>query len=320
VNVVITGGAGYIGSVMTELFIESGHKVTIIDNLSRGFKEAVHKDAKFIEADIRDFENVISAEDKIDAVVHMAAFAYVGESVQKPEIYWDNNVVGTLGLLSGMRTLGIKKLVFASTCATYGVPKTMPITEDLPRDPVNAYGMSKLAIDMAITSESTAHGLTATSLRFFNVAGAYKSAGERHAPETHIIPLALAAAMGEIQVFKLYGDDYDTPDGSCIRDYIHVLDLAKAALLTAEKAKQGVHSIYNIGNGKGFSNKEVINAVEKVSDKKINVKIESRRPGDPPTLVASSEKITAELGWSPTRPNIEDMIKDGLEFYKSIHS
>jgi UDP-glucose 4-epimerase len=318
VKVVITGGAGYIGSVMTETFIGAGHSVTIIDNLSRGFREAVHKEAKFIEADVRDFAKVISASDNIDAVVHLAAYAYVGESVRKPEIYWDNNVVGTLGLLDGMRKLGIKNLVFASTCATYGIPKSMPIKEDHTPNPVNAYGMSKLAIDMAITSESVAHGLSATSLRFFNVAGAYKNAGERHKPETHIIPLAIAVAAGDIPKFTLYGDDYDTTDGSCIRDYIHVTDLVNAALLAVEKAKKGEHNIYNLGNGTGFSNKEVIGVVEKVTGKKIKVAIEDRRPGDPAALVASSEKIISDLGWKPSKPNLEDMVADAWEFYQKV--
>jgi UDP-glucose 4-epimerase len=318
VKVVITGGAGYIGSVMTETFIGAGHSVTIIDNLSRGFREAVHKEAKFIEADVRDFAKVISASDNIDAVVHLAAYAYVGESVRKPEIYWDNNVVGTLGLLDGMRKLGIKNLVFASTCATYGIPKSMPIKEDHTPNPVNAYGMSKLAIDMAITSESVAHGLSATSLRFFNVAGAYKNAGERHKPETHIIPLAIAVAAGDIPKFTLYGDDYDTTDGSCIRDYIHVTDLVNAALLAVEKAKKGEHNIYNLGNGTGFSNKEVIGVVEKVTGKKIKVVIKDRRPGDPAALVASSEKIISDLGWKPSKPNLEDMVVDAWEFYQKV--
>jgi UDP-glucose 4-epimerase len=224
VKVVITGGAGYIGSVMTETFIGAGHSVTIIDNLSRGFREAVHKEAKFIEADVRDFAKVISASDNIDAVVHLAAYAYVGESVRKPEIYWDNNVVGTLGLLDGMRKLGIKNLVFA----------------------------------------------------------------------------------------------YDTTDGSCIRDYIHVTDLVNAALLAVEKAKKGEHNIYNLGNGTGFSNKEVIGVVEKVTGKKIKVAIEDRRPGDPAALVASSEKIISDLGWKPSKPNLEDMVADAWEFYQKV--
>lgn len=318
-KVIVTGGAGYIGSVMTAYLLEQGHDVIVLDNLSRGFREAVPASVRFIEADISELSNVIKPSDAIDAIVHLAAYAYVGESVARPEIYWQNNVVGTISLLDSMRRLGIDKLVFASTCATYGEPDKMPITEDFITKPVNAYGMSKLAIDMAISSESTAYGLSATSLRFFNVAGAYRNIGERHDPETHIIPLALAAAAGHREGFSLFGDDYPTDDGSCIRDYIHVADLAYAAHLALEKMPKGKHSIYNLGNAQGFSNKEVITAVEKVTQKRLQVEVNPRRPGDPPTLIASSDKINQELGWKPQRPQLEGMIKDAWNFYQQIH-
>jgi UDP-glucose 4-epimerase len=316
-KIVITGGAGYIGSVMTQYFLEQGHEIIVLDNLSRGHRDAVHKDARFVEANIDEFGKVFTKEDKIDAVVHLAAFALVKESVHSPEIYWHNNVIGTINLLGGMRELGIKKLVFASSCATYGQPKEMPIREDMPTNPINAYGASKLAMDMAITCESIAHGLSATSLRFFNVAGAYKDAGERHALETHIIPLVLAAAAGDSDAFTILGDDYDTSDGTCVRDYIHVIDLARAALMALEKMPKNKHSIYNLGNGRGFSNREVVEIAREVTGKDFVVKVGPRRPGDPPTLVATSAKIKQELGWEPIHPDLAPMLSAAWEFYQS---
>jgi UDP-glucose 4-epimerase len=318
-KLVVTGGAGYIGSVMAAYFLEAGHQVIVIDNLSRGFRDAVPKGARFIQADISDIAKVVYKKDKIEAVVHLAAFAYVGESVEKPDLYWQNNVVGTLKLLAGMRRLNIKKLVFASTCATYGVPLKMPITEDMPARPINPYGMTKLAMDMAITSEAEAYGLGATSLRFFNVAGAYKGFGERHNPETHIIPQVLAAAAGEEKYFSIFGDDYDTPDGSCVRDYIHVVDLAEAAVLALQNQKPCRHNIYNLGNSNSFSNKQVVTAAQKVTGRKIAVRIGARRPGDPPNLIGSSQKIKKELGWQPSHPKLDEMIASAWQFYQTRH-
>lgn len=316
-KIVVTGAAGYIGSVMATVLAEAGHEVIALDNLDRGYEEAVTEGRRFISADVAELADVITPEDKVDAVVHLAAYAYVGESVEKPELYWQKNVVNTLGMLDAMRSLGIKKLVFASTCAVYGEPDTVPMDEQESTRPVNAYGMTKLAMDMAISSEARAHGLAATSLRFFNVAGAYKTSGERHSPETHIIPIALEVAAGKRKEFSLYGDDYPTPDGSCIRDYIHVVDLALAAKLALDKLTPGTHAIYNLGSGSGFSNREVIAAVERVTGKHIPIRIEARRAGDPPRLVAVSSKIKQELGWNPTRPDLEDMIADAWEFYQA---
>ena len=313
-KILVTGGAGYIGSVTTALLIESGHEVIVLDNLSRGYKEAVHKEARFIEADIKDIHKVVSAADKIDAVVHLAAYAYVGESMEKPDMYWDNNVVSTLHMLRGMRKAKIQKLVFASTCATYGVPDDIPIKEtDFPK-PINPYGITKLTMDMAISSEAQTHRLAATSLRFFNVAGAYKQYGERHSPETHIIPCAMTAASTNGK-FILFGADYPTEDGTCVRDYIHVLDLARAIELSLSKLKASEHNIYNLGNGNGFSNKQVIATVEQVTSKKIDVDIVDRRPGDPPKLVASSSLIEKEIGWQPKYPDIKKIIEDSWDFY-----
>ena len=310
-NILVTGGAGYIGSVMTTLFLEAGHQVTVLDNLSHGHADAVPQGVhKFIQADIADLTAVITPEDNIEAVVHLAAFIAAGESMTAPELYWQNNTVSTLALLNGMRELGIGKLVFASTAATYGNPTQVPITEDAATNPTNTYGMTKLAIDMAITSECLAHGLAATSLRFFNVAGAYKQAAERHPTETHIIPILLQVARGEREAFTIFGDDYPTPDGTCVRDYIHVHDLARAAALALDKLQAGRHGIYNLGNGDGFSNKQVIEAVERVTGKHIPVSYGPRREGDPATLIASSALAHKELGWTPAHPTLDEMIQD----------
>ena len=313
-KILVTGGAGYIGSVASRKLTEAGHEVVIIDNLSRGSEVAVRPEMRFIKADVADIAKVLKKEDRIEAVVHLAAFAYVGESVQNPEIYWNNNVVGTIKMLDGMRELGIGKIVFASTCATYGEPEKMPITEDIPARPVNAYGMTKLAMDMALASEARAHELAATSLRFFNVAGAYKDAGERHEPETHIIPLALEAATGKRDAFTLYGNDYPTPDGTCIRDYIHVLDLVRAMDMSLQKTSAGTHNIYNLGTGTGFSNKEILEAVKKITGKDFKIKFGERRPGDPPSLVASNKRAKDELGWEPRHSTLEEMIGDAWRF------
>jgi UDP-glucose 4-epimerase len=314
-RVLITGAAGYIGSVATLVLREAGHEVIALDNLSQGHRDATPEDVRFIQADVRDIAKVLQSGDGIDAVIHLAAFIAAGESMAKPELYWQNNVVQTLQFLDGLRQLHIKKVIFASTAAVYGNPEQQPITEDAATRPTNTYGMTKLAMDMAITSECIAHGVAATSLRFFNVAGAYGSAGERHRAETHIIPLALRAAeTGE--TFTIFGDDYPTPDGTCIRDYIHVTDLVQAMLLALETQRPGEHNIYNLGNGNGFSNKQVVAAVQDVTGRRLAHRILPRRPGDPAVLIASSQKIRSELGWEPRKPSLESMIVDAWEFYQ----
>lgn len=313
-KVLITGGAGYIGSVMTRVFTEAGHEVVVLDNFTQGHRDAVPKGVRLIEGDIANFASLVTRTDAIDTVVHLAAFIAAGESMKSPEIYWRNNVAGTLAMLDAMRNLGIKQLVFASTAAVYGNPVSLPITEDAPKQPTNTYGMTKLAMDMAITSECWAHGLAATSLRFFNVAGAYQDAGERHRSETHIIPIALEVAAGKREVFTVFGNDYLTDDGTCVRDYIHVADLARAALLALDHNTTGTHAIYNLGNGSGFSNKQVVEAVETVTCKRLSVVYGERREGDPAVLVASSQKAYDELGWKPSQPSLEEMIADAWEF------
>jgi UDP-glucose 4-epimerase len=302
---------------MSRVFLSGGHNVTVLDNLRMGNEDAVPSKARFIQGDIADFENLVKESDRIEAVIHLAAFMSAGESMQVPEQYWDNNVVGTLAMLDAMRKLDIHKMVFASSAAVYGNPTQIPIIEDAPKNPTNTYGMTKLAMDMAITSESWVHGLAATSLRFFNVAGAYEDAGERHSPETHIIPLVLDVAAGKREAFTIFGDDYDTPDGTCIRDYIHVEDLTQAALLALNNQKSGEHDIYNLGNGNGFSNKELVAAVEKVTGANIKVNFGDRREGDPAILIASSERAQSVLGWQPKHRELESIITDAWNFYRS---
>lgn len=318
-KIVVTGGAGYIGSNVAALLIEAGHEVIVLDNLSEGHLDAVPKGAKFVQAGITDFSKVFTRADNIEAVLHFAAFLAAGESVREPEKYWQNNVIGSLKLLEAMREMSIKKLIFSSTAAVYGNPDSVPITENSKKDPTNTYGMTKLSVDMAITSEVVAHGLAATSLRYFNVAGAYKIYGERHKTETHIIPLALAAADSGSR-FTLFGNDYQTPDGTCIRDYIHVRDLARAHLIALEKIDNGKHGIYNLGNGNGFSNNEVLNTVKTVTGKQINVDLGPRREGDPAVLVASNKLGEDELGWIPEKPELETMVKDAWEFYQTFNT
>jgi UDP-glucose 4-epimerase len=316
-KIVVTGGAGYIGSVVATQLVEAGHEVIVIDRVASSAQAILPKSVKLIDADITQFAEVLADEQGIDAVMHFAAFIAAGESMQKPEIYWENNTIGSIRLLEAMRTLGIKKLIFSSTAAVYGNPDQVPITEDAVKQPTNTYGMTKLAVDMAITSECLAHGLAATSLRYFNVAGAYGKCGERHDPETHIIPLALDVAAGKRTTFMVFGNDYETEDGTCIRDYIHVADLARAHLLALDKLSAGEHAIYNLGNGNGFSNNEVIAAVEQVTGTVLPVEIGPRREGDPAILIASSKLAQERLGWVPQKPKLVDIIADAWEFYQT---
>ncbi|MEV5611791.1 UDP-glucose 4-epimerase GalE [Streptomyces sp. NPDC052225] len=308
----VTGGAGYVGSVVAQHLLEAGHEVTVLDNLSTGFRVGVPAGAAFIEADIRDAGKHL--DDSYDAVLHFAAFSQVGESVVKPEKYWDNNVGGTMELLAAMRTAGVKKLVFSSTAATYGEPVNTPITESDPTAPTSPYGASKLAVDHMITGEAAAHGLAAVSLRYFNVAGAYGSCGERHDPESHLIPLVLQVAQGRREAISVYGDDYPTPDGTCIRDYIHVADLAEAHLLAVEAAQPGEHLICNLGNGNGFSVREVIETVRQVTGHPIPEVAAPRRGGDPAVLVASAATARERLGWNPSRADLAGIVADAWQF------
>ncbi|MCF3121895.1 UDP-glucose 4-epimerase GalE [Streptomyces arenae] len=308
----VTGGAGYVGSVVAQHLIEAGHEVTVLDNLSTGFREGVPADAAFVEGDIRDAAKWLDSS--YDAVLHFAAFSQVGESVVKPEKYWDNNVGGTMALLAAMRDAGVRKLVFSSTAATYGEPVNTPITETDPTAPTSPYGASKLAVDHMITGEAAAHGLGAVSLRYFNVAGAYGAYGERHDPESHLIPLVLQVAQGRREAINVFGDDYPTPDGTCVRDYIHVADLAEAHLLAVAAAAPGEHLICNLGNGNGFSVRQVIETVREVTGHPIPEVVAPRRGGDPATLVASAATAREKLGWNPSRADLAGIVADAWAF------
>jgi UDP-glucose 4-epimerase len=309
-KLLVTGGAGYIGSVVAHQLLQRGHEVAVLDDLSRGHRAAVPDGARFIEVGLLDAVGTRDAlAEGFDGVMHFAALALVAESVEFPERYYRGNVLGTLNLLDAMREHGIKRLVFSSTCATYGEPEEVPMPETLPTNPVNAYGSSKLAVDRMIGDECRAHGLGAISLRYFNVAGASDRYGENHYPETHLIPLVLQAAAGRREHVSVFGTDYPTEDGTAIRDYIHVEDLGWAHLLAMDAIEPGRHVIYNLGNGLGFSVRQVIEAARKVTGREIPVSEEPRREGDPAQLVASSEKIRAELGWKPEK-DLEAMIAD----------
>ncbi|WP_329020143.1 UDP-glucose 4-epimerase GalE [Streptomyces sp. NBC_00690] len=308
----VTGGAGYIGSVVTHHLLSAGHEVTVLDNLSTGFRTAVPEGADFIEGDVSE------AADWLDptyaGVLHFAAFSQVGESVQHPEKYWENNTAGTMALLAAMRSHRVRTLVFSSTAAVYGEPARTPVTETDPTAPTNPYGATKLAVDHMISGEATAHGLAAVSLRYFNVAGAYRGFGERHDPESHLIPLVLGVALGTRASISVYGDDYPTPDGTCVRDYIHVADLAEAHLLALGAAAPGEHLICNLGNGQGFSVREVIDAVREITGHPVPVVPAPRRPGDPAALVASATLARERLGWTPKRSDLTGIITDAWEF------
>ncbi|MER5752261.1 UDP-glucose 4-epimerase GalE [Streptomyces sp. NPDC002088] len=314
----VTGGAGYVGSVVAQHLLEAGDEVTVLDNLVTGFREGVPAGAAFIEGDIRDAAKWLDSS--YDAVLHFAAYSQVGESVVKPEKYWDNNVGGTMALLGAMRDAGVRKLVFSSTAATYGEPVSSPITETDPTAPTSPYGASKLAVDHMITGEAAAHGLGAVSLRYFNVAGAYGAQGERHDPESHLIPLVLQVAQGRRDAISVFGDDYPTPDGTCIRDYIHVADLAEAHLLAVEAARPGEHLICNLGNGNGFSVREVIETVRQVTGHPIPEVAAERRGGDPAVLVASAATAREKLGWNPSRADLAGIVADAWEFAQHIAS
>ena len=316
-KLLVTGGAGYVGSVCAKVLLEQGHQVVVVDDLSTGNADAVPDGAVFVHDDMVTAAAELLGDGSFDGVLHFAAKSLVGESVTEPEKYWFGNVVKTLELLEVMRAAGTPRLVFSSTAATYGEPESVPITEDAPTRPTNTYGATKLAIDHAITSYAKAHGLAATSLRYFNVAGAYGGLGERHAVETHLIPLVLQVATGQRAEITVYGNDWSTADGTCIRDYIHVRDLADAHLLALQHARPGEHSIYNLGSGTGFSVREVIDCCRRVTGKPIAAVDVERRAGDPAVLIASSDKAMSELGWRPTRTTIDEIVSDAWEFVQA---
>jgi UDP-glucose 4-epimerase len=318
VRLLVTGGAGYIGSISAALLRDAGHDITVLDDFSRGHRAAVPDGAELVEASLLDADAMRRAlSGGFDGVLHFAAFALVGESVEHPELYWRNNVVGSLNLLEAMLAADVGRLVFSSTCATYGDPPEVPIRETTPTAPANPYGQSKLAVDRMISDICASHGLGAVSLRYFNVAGASDALGEHHDPETHIIPTVLRVALGQVEHVDVFGTDYPTPDGTAIRDYIHVSDLADAHALALDAAGAGEHRIFNLGNGTGFSVKEVIDTARRVTGHEIAAVEGPRRRGDPPRLVAASELIRSELGWEPRKPGLEEIIGDAWAWHQA---
>lgn len=319
-SILVCGGAGYIGSHMVAYLLEKGKDVVVLDNLQKGHKEAVLCE-KFYKGDLRDRAvlDKVFTENNIEAVIDFAADSLVGESVSEPIKYFENNVGGTLSLLGAMKDYGVKNIVFSSTAATYGEPENIPILESDKTVPTNPYGESKLAVEKILKWCDNAYGIKYTALRYFNAAGAHVSGkiGEHHNPETHLIPIILQVALGQRDKIMIFGDDYKTEDGTCIRDYIHVYDLASAHLLALERLMNGGQStVYNLGNGKGFSVKEVVEVARKVTGKEIKAEVASRRAGDPAVLVASSEKAKKELNWKPEFDSLETIIETAWNWHK----
>lgn len=315
-NVLVTGGAGYVGSVCCEELIRAGHSVVVVDNLSTGFRDAVPPGTLFYQADIADAAALrpLLANTKFDAVFHFAAKALVPESVVNPGIFFEQNVARGIKFLETVRTAGIKKFVFSSSAAVYGAPKRVPIDEDDPKDPTNSYGETKLMFERTLRWYASAYGWSVVAMRYFNAAGATRTNGERHDPETHIIPLLLQTAAGVRDFFTVYGEDYETPDGTCIRDYVHVTDIAGAHMLALETPDEAEVRAYNIGCGRGYSVREVIEAVESVTGSKVAVRYGPRRQGDPPVLCASPAKLMRKLGWEPRHSNLKEIVRSAWEW------
>jgi len=317
--VLVTGGAGYIGSAVAVQLLRKGFEVVVLDNLSHGFKQAVPAGARLVVADMADRAALdqIFSERRIDAVVHLAASIEVGESMQVPEKYFRNNTASALTLLEAVLAHRVQRLVFSSTAALYGTPERTPIEETDALQPTNAYGESKLLVERMLAWLHRIHGLRYASLRYFNAAGAEGEQGEDHHPESHLIPLTLQVALGKLECLSVYGTDYPTPDGTCIRDYIHVSDLASAHLVVLDALRERDKLIYNLGNGRGFSVREVVDTVRRVTGHPIPAREAARRPGDPPVLVASSNSIKRELGWSPRYSDLEDIVRSAWNWRRA---
>jgi len=316
--ILVTGGAGYIGSVTTELLRARGEQVVVVDNLSRGHRAAVAPEVAFYEGNVGDPELVarITREHDIDACVHFAALAYVGESVSQPALYYENNVEQGIRLIGALISAGVRRMVFSSTCATYGEPQRIPIDETHPQAPTNPYGWSKLFLERIMADYDRAYALKFVALRYFNASGATLERGENHEPETHLIPLVLRAAQGAIQHVTVFGSDYPTPDGTCVRDYIHVADLAEAHALSLDYLRGGNESTaINLGNGKGYSVLEVVEAARRETGKEIKVEMQGPRPGDPSHLVADAGKAQGVLGWQPRHPDLGAIIGSAWEWH-----
>ena len=315
-KIVLTGGSGYIGSVTTELLCDDGHEVVVFDNLERGHREAVDPRARLVVGDLREPQAIreLLAAVKPAAVVHFAAYALVGESMQNPHLYFENNVGGGLNLLDALLRAGVPKIIFSSTCATYGQPETMPMTEALPQRPTNPYGESKLMFETALRWEQERRGLQPVFLRYFNACGATEKYGEDHEPETHLIPNVLKVALGQSPAVPVFGADYPTPDGTCIRDYIHIADLARAHILALEKDVAGP---FNLGTGTGFSVQQVVETCRAVTGHPIPVAVSPRRPGDPACLVAGAEKAKSVLGWKPRYPDLRTIVQHAWNWHRA---
>ncbi|HEX3817196.1 MAG TPA: UDP-glucose 4-epimerase GalE [Chthoniobacterales bacterium] len=318
-KIFVVGGAGYIGSICVELLLDEGHEVAVFDNLSEGHRAAVDERAGFIGGDLSRRKEITRAlaETKPDAVMHFAANALVGESMENPSKYFRNNVCAGINLLDAMRETGVGRIVFSSTCATFGPPERVPIDESLPQRPINPYGESKLLFEKILRWYDEIHGLKYVALRYFNAAGATEKFGEDHRLETHLIPNILKVALGQKPQVEIYGTDYETPDGTCIRDYIHILDLSRAHILALGAKKS---SCYNLGTGGGSSVREVIDVCREVTGQKIPVVEKPRRPGDPPRLIAASEKIKRELGWQPQFQNLRAIIESAWRWHQKFPS
>jgi UDP-glucose 4-epimerase len=316
-RILVTGGAGYIGSVAVELLAERGDEVVVLDNFWRGHGAAVPPGVEAVTADIRDADAVRKAvfSARPDAVMHFAAATIVPESVSDPATYFAINTVGSHNLLSAMNEAGVRRFVFSSTAAVYGVPKSSPVAEDAPTQPINPYGHSKLMVEQMLACHATAYGLRYVAFRYFNVAGATQSHGEDHGPETHVIPVALLTLLGKRDCFKVFGTDYETPDGTAIRDYVHVVDLAEAHLLALDKLDQGLGAL-NLGSRDGFSVRQIVDAVERITGRTLPVEYGPRREGDPPILVADSSRAQNLLGWKPRRSTLDEMIGSSWEWFQ----
>ncbi len=318
-KILVTGGAGYIGSHVVRALLAAGHEPVVLDNLDRGHIKSIPTGVKFYKKDISDCDIVqLLQDEKIDGIMHFAAHSQVGESMVKPDIYYKNNVLGSMALIDAAKEAGVKAFVFSSTAATYGEPDIVPIVETMPTEPTNVYGRTKLMIEQILRDYATVYDMEFVALRYFNAAGASPEGiiGEDHMPETHLIPLIIKAALGKREAVYIFGTDYPTADGTCVRDYIHVNDLASAHILAMEYLEKGGKSeIFNLGTGHGYSVKEIIDTVKEVTGRDFTVHIGERRPGDPATLVASSEKIQKKLGWKPKYSSIENIIKDAWNWH-----
>lgn len=318
-RVLVAGGAGYIGSITAWLLLQHGHEVVVMDNLTRGHQAAISEGCEFVFADLSDEQTLRKTfrKHRIEAVMHFAAHSQVGESMIYPELYFENNVVVGKKILDCMLLEHVTYMIFSSTCAIFGQPEQIPIHEDLPKNPTSVYGETKLMFERILHWYNKIHGIRFTSLRYFNAAGAYGGLGEDHYPETHLIPLVLDVALGKKENIQIFGDDYATPDGTCIRDYIHIYDLANAHILALENSEKG-SAYFNLGNGDGYSVKEVIQTAREVTGHPIPAQIAQRRPGDPARLIGGSEKIQSALGWKPKYPKLQQIIESAWQWHRAF--